>query len=316
MPTHRRSAHTAEASQVRPSLNSQADGLLVAVRETDRVHGVLHVAELLARRERINAHLVGVAERQKPLHPALAKDERDVIQENERHRLRVRMKRRLHQTIGRTVYWSTDAALGSLATVLAGEARHRTPRLILLVPNTTGASRRRDARAVVRTANAVDAPVLIVPPHQDVLPTRLLVATDFSESSKRAALAAMSVMGPRGRLTLVHIEPDSGSEARGRSRQRNASAQRIQRLFQEWRHELEEEAKGFARSFKPHSAVKETLLLRGEPAAVILEHAAQRKADLIVVGTRPLTKSGSMPRGSVTIAVLMGAGCAALVAHS
>ena len=314
MPTHRRSAHTAEASQVRPSLNSQADGLLVAVRETDRVHGVLHVAELLARRERINAHLVGVAERQKPLHPALAKDERDVIQENERHRLRVRMKRRLHQTIGRTVYWSTDAALGSLATVLAGEARRRTPRLILLVPKTTGASRRRDARAVVKTANAVAAPVLIVPPNQDLLPTRVLVATDFSQSSKRAALAAMSVMGPRGRLTLVHIEPDAGSE--GRPSQRNATAQRIQRLFEEWRHELEEEAKGFARTFKPHSTVKETLLLRGEPAAVILDHAARRKVDLIVVGTRPLSKSGSMPRGSVTMAVLMGADCAVLVAHS
>jgi nucleotide-binding universal stress UspA family protein len=316
MPTHRRAAQTAAASHARRSLNKQADGLLVAVRETDGIHGVLHVAELLARRERINAHLVGVAERPKPSHAGLSRDEREVIQENERHRLRVRMKRRLHQTIGRTVYWSTDAALGTLATVLAAETRRRTPRWILLVPNAGGASRRRDARAVVKTANAVDAPVLIVPPHQDLLPTRVLVATDFSVSSKRAALAAMSVMGPRGRVTLVHVEPDAGSKARGNSKRGNASAQRIERLFQEWRHELEEEAKGFARTFKPRGTVKETLVLRGEPAAAILDHAAQCQADLIVVGTRPLSKSGSMPRGSVTMAVLVGAGCAVLVAHA
>jgi nucleotide-binding universal stress UspA family protein len=319
MPTlgkHRREAvQRADALDGRPSLKD-TDAMLVAIRETNGIHGVLNVAELLARRDRINAHLIGVAERRKPANDRLTTAEREAVHENTRRRLRALTKRRLHQTLGRAVYWSTDAALGSLTSVLAHETRRRTPRLILLAANEASTSRRRDAQSVLRTVNALNTPVLVVPSHQDLLPTRVLVATDFSAASKRAALAALSVMGPRGRLILVHVEPGTEPDPRSHSPRRDATAQRVARHFRELCGELEAEVQRHPRASRPHTTVKETLLLRGDPASVILDCAAQRKSDLLVLGTRPLTKSGAMPRKSVTMSVLVNCGCAVLVAHS
>ena len=319
MPTqrkHRRGlAPLADTPLKRTPVNEKADALLVAIRDANGIHGVLNVAELLARHERMNAHLIGVAERHKPLKTRVTDEERERLHEHDRHRLRARTKRRLHQTLGRAVYWSTDAAVGNLSTVLSQETRRRRPRLILLTTRATGVPRRQDARAILKTANTVGAPVLVVPPHQDLLPTRVLVATDFSPSSKRAALAGLSVLGPRGRVTLVHVAPDTKSETRGRSAQRDATAQRADRRhLQELRREIEKTARSFPPTSRRHGIVKEALLLHGEPITVILDCAAKYKSDLIVIGTRRLSKSGSMPRGSIAMAVLVGAGCAVLVA--
>jgi nucleotide-binding universal stress UspA family protein len=313
---HRRGvAPLADERPTRASGSSKSDALLVAVREKDEIHGLLNVAELLARKKRINAHLIALADHQTTVNNRRSSNEHNVGHEHDRDRLRIRTKRRLHQTLGLAVYWSTDAAFGSLATALARETRRRRPRFILLAASSTGSSLR-DARAILKTANAVDAPVLVVPPHQDLLPTNVLVATDFSQSSKRAALAAISVIGPRGRLTLVHVEPARKSDApRGHAARRDASAQRVSQLLQELRREIDEEARSRSSTSRSHGIVKDTLLLRGEPASAILESAAQRKSDLIVLGTRRLSKSGSMPRRSVAIAVLVGAGCAVLVAR-
>jgi nucleotide-binding universal stress UspA family protein len=156
--------------------------------------------------------------------------------------------------------------------------------------------------------------VLVVPPYQDVLPTRLLVATDFSQSSKRAALAAISLMGPRGHLTLVHVEPARKSDTRGDAARPDSREQRISRFLRELRSEIDKEARRLSPNSRSHSIVKQTLLLHGQSAAAILDCAAERQSDLIVIGSRRLSKNGSIPRGSVAIGVLVGAECAVLVA--
>ena len=318
MPIHRKhrrgEAPLADARPARTSAGTRPDALLVGLRETDETHGVLNVAELLARKKRINAHLIGIADQKTTLNNRRSSDRHDGSHDHDREWLRARTKRRLHQTLGRAVYWSTDGAFGTLAAVLADEVRRRRPRFILLAAGPSRTSQRRHARAVLRATNAVDAPVLVVPPHQDVLPTRVLVATDFSQSSKRAALAAISLMGPRGHLTLVHVEPARKSDTRGDAARPDSREQRISRCLRELRSEIDKEARRLSPNSRSHSIVKQTLLLRGQSDAAILDCAAERQSDLIVIGSRRLSKNGSMPRGSVAIGVLVGAGCAVLVA--
>ena len=107
------------------SFGAATGGLLVAIDDQSESRGVLSVTELLARRERANAHLVGVAAVSE-LPDTLTMDEREALREHQRVRLRNRTKRRLQNTIGRGVYWSTDAALGALPEILADPSRSST----------------------------------------------------------------------------------------------------------------------------------------------------------------------------------------------
>jgi nucleotide-binding universal stress UspA family protein len=57
-----------------------------------------------------------------------------------------------------------------------------------------------------------------------------------------------------------------------------------------------------------------TLLERGDPAEVLVRHAAD--ADLVVVGARPLSRLQRVLLGSVSIRVAQGSTCDVLVARS
>jgi len=315
--THeRRLTHAPALPNARPALHGVTNALLVAIEETNDNRGVLSVAELLARRARINAHLIAVAEPKSGAVDRLPREDLEAIHENQLHRLRSRTKRRLHQTIGRGMWWSTSAAIGTLATALASQADERSPRMVLLAASALDDSTRRsDVSAVMRAVNAVDAPVLLVPAHQEILPIRALVATDFSLSSKRAARAAISVIGARGRLTLVHIEPELDFEAPGDPGSREANQQGIERLFHEFGDELEAEAALSTMRSRRAKIVKDTVLLRGDAASVILDYAARHNVDLIVVGTRRIRLEERIPLGSVSMAVLQRSTCAVLVAQ-
>lgn len=286
-------------------------GLLVAIDDRSESRGVLSVAELLARRERANAHLVGTAALS-ALPETLTIDEREALREHQRARLRDRTKQRLHNTIGRGVYWSTDAALGALPEILADQAGRRRPQLIVLALNQAEeSSRHREAEAIMRVANAVDAPVLVVPPHQELLFERVLVATDFSASSTRAARMALSVMAPSGRLEIIHVEPDIDFEARGHAGWRAANAKGVEQLLDDLRRVLDGEGHpGQAE----RSVVARTLSLRGEAASAILDHAVRHKCDLIALGGRRVPDDASLPLGSVSLSVLLTTHCAVLVA--
>lgn len=313
---HRGRARRVDLLHARAVHQEPAEELLVAIEATGDERGVLSIGELLSRRDRINAHLIGV-DNLPPHAAALTPQDRTDIRAAEQNRLQSRTRQLLHHTVGRGAFWTTDVALGELVTVISDEARKGYTRLILLALPDVGEKRRGTADALVAIANAVDVPILAVPRHQELLPTRVLVATDFSSASTRAARIALSVLGPRGHMSLLHVEPEIDYDALGHPDWRCKSAEGITLLFEELRRELDEEAH-VARS--PHrrrtSTVKETILLPGEPASVILEHAAKHRNDLIVVGTRRVPNGEKMPFGSVSMAVLRGAKSAVLIAQA
>lgn len=284
-------------------------GLLVVVEGSGDERGVLDVAELLARRDRINAHLIGV---EMPAPDAAPTSEACAdIRAAQQRRLLSRTRQVLHGAVGRGTFWSTAAALGELVDVVAEETRQRHTRLVLVaLPG--GGTRRVDA--LIAIASAVDVPVLAVPRHQQCLPTRVLVATDFSAASARAARTAVSLLGSRGHLDLLHVEPEIEYDALGHPDWRRASADGIAELFDQLRHELDGAARRVNLPHRRTSIVKDAVLLYGEPAPTILDYASKHRNDLIVVGTRRVAGGESLPPGSVALSVLRDARCSVLIA--
>jgi nucleotide-binding universal stress UspA family protein len=147
-------------------------------------------------------------------------------------------------------------------------------------------------------------PVVAVPTGCGSLPRTGLVAVDFGPASIAAARNAATVIGS-GVLHLVHIRPeidipatDPGAWAEVYE---SGALTMLQRLADELR-----ESNPDVRT--------DTMLLRGHPSAVILEHADAMSADLIAVGQHG---HGTVERflfGSVAHAVVRAAICAVLVA--
>src|SRR5690242_17511638 len=196
--------------------------LLVVLDGTADERGVLSVAELLVRRDRIKASLLGVDNAPGEA-PALDPQTRADIRAAQERRLLTRTRQLLHGTVGRGAFWSTDAAFGELETVVAEQVRTGHTRLVLVALPEPGQERRGTADTLVTIANAVDVPILAVPNHQELLPIRVLVATDFSSASTRAARTAVSVLGPRGHLSLLHVEPPIDYDAAGHPEWRRQS---------------------------------------------------------------------------------------------
>ena len=288
--------------------------LLVVTEATGEERGMLSVAELLARRDRINAHLIGV-DRSSTDGAALTPETVADLHAAEQRRLLARTRDELTRAVGRGAYWSIDAALGDVVTVVSEEVRKGHTRLVLVTLCEPGAERARGADTLVNIVSAVDVPILAVPRHLELLPTRVLVATDFSSASIRAARTALSVLGPRGTMSLVHVEPVIDYDALGHPTWRRESADGVSRLFEELRRELDDEAHRLPTLHRRRtSIVRDTILLRGEPATVILEYAAQHRNDLIVIGTRRVAAGDTLPLGSVSMAVLRAAHAAILLA--
>jgi len=159
------------------------------------------------------------------------------------------------------------------------------------------------ALQVMRLAHV---PVLAVPEEFTRLPRTALVAVDFSEFSREAALALMDLLEPGGDVHLVHVVwkpiqevPWVGGEDWIAEHGRRAAA------------ELEKVA----------GILKETAEMRvhthlrtGESAArEILRLAEEIDAELIAAGSHGMGFLGRILMGSVSSRIVRGAHCAVLV---
>jgi nucleotide-binding universal stress UspA family protein len=169
------------------------------------------------------------------------------------------------------------------------------------------------AERVLRKARC---PVLTVPrrlpdavPAGPVLFKRILCAVDFSECSMRALTYALSLAQEAdGCLTVVHVlAPELiGQVGIGEEHVSLAAAQR------QW----EEEARQLLERAVPESAKAyckvESLLLRGKPWREILQAAADRQAELIVMGVQGRGAADLLFFGSTTQHVVRQAVCPVL----
>jgi nucleotide-binding universal stress UspA family protein len=279
--------------------------VLIAGDDGDSFCGALHLGELLARRDRVNAHVVGVVRAvATPVWKFVGIDA-EAIDAGRRVTYLDRLRQRVYRTVGRSALFSVDVVTGSPALALAAVARDRGSACILVgFADEDTAERRASEHVVLEMTRAVGVPVVAVPRTCASLPTRALVAMDFSASSRRAARAAMQLLAPGATLSLVHVAPEADLRALGQE----GLAEIYERGVAACHQELSAELGG------PPDVTIETVLLRGEPAPALLDLASNSQCDLIAAGTQGVSALDRQFTGSVSTALLRGARCAVLIA--
>lgn len=135
--------------------------------------------------------------------------------------------------------------------------------------------------------------------------TSVVVATDFSHASARAARTALALLGRSGTLHLVHVEPPiemlpGGFVLAGDGRYPGDVVQWFRRLVDSLT--------------VPRGVLIETTVLNGKPVATLLEFAERIGADLVAAGSRSHSAMERILLGSVSTGLVRNAKSAVLVA--
>jgi nucleotide-binding universal stress UspA family protein len=131
-----------------------------------------------------------------------------------------------------------------------------------------------------------------------------VVGCDGSESAERGATRAAELIAPGGTLLLVGVEVEA-----------YASGALSESLIEPGEDQsIRDAVARTAALFSGRNGVRvETVVRRGNPAAVLVELADRRGADLIVVGRRGRDFAARVVLGSVAERVVQGARCDVLV---
>lgn len=285
LPTIDRSAHWTRPTEL------TSPQLLVASDGSEAADGAIAVGGLLARRQHLEMEVLTV------LNEARA----NLLLADEAEK---RIRRQL-DALGSGDQCRIEVRSGAPAQVIAGVAREHRTELIVM-----GATRR-GLRALLpgkptlsRLLPIGDTPILSVPASARRLPSRLVIATDFSMPSIRAARAAVEMVGGFSRIDIVHVQaPDTGP------------------VF-EWNHYEESYDGGVRGAFDrllhdlglaPSPGV-ETWTLAGDASSEILRFAERSGCDLIAVGGRDHGVLERIRDRSVTRDLMQKAECSLLVA--
>jgi nucleotide-binding universal stress UspA family protein len=287
----------------RPSIGP----LLIVGEEGSPLGGALRVAEAVARRHGVPAHVLGVSRPHPSLSPNLLSRAVDLERREPEARRReaehARLRGRVQEAVGLSSHFSTAVETGEFLRTAADAARVRKVEYVLVGLPEPGAPARAGAEdAALRLSERLDLPVLAVPADADLLPRTALVSMDLGEASMRAARATVPLLADGGSLTLAYVQPAAKlapPDAPGRA---GPGSRVLDRVLYRLRGTLR-----LARNLEVR-----TLVLQGGPAEALLE--AARDMDLIAVGS-PMRRSSSRSRsGSVFAGVLRGAGIPVLIA--
>ncbi|HEU4474169.1 MAG TPA: universal stress protein [Gemmatimonadales bacterium] len=201
--------------RVRTSLTGP---LLIAAEPGGQLEGPVRLAELLARRHRVNAHVLAVVGPMPTLTSRLVSSATGLpgqdLDQCRRRAARGRVRAQVNELAGPSGFLSTSAELGEMVPTVSAAARGRDASYVLTdIAPPRDPRRISTAAAALRLAEDAGTPVLAVPPATDDLPRSALVCTDFTDASTRAALAAAPLMAARGELTLVHVARPVGLSA-------------------------------------------------------------------------------------------------------
>jgi nucleotide-binding universal stress UspA family protein len=142
--------------------------------------------------------------------------------------------------------------------------------------------------------------------------SRIVCATDFSEGSRAALSWALAFAGtPDARLTLVHVLdwPDVPEEGEPFA---STLTEARDRWLEQLRRRVHEALPAEARS----GVTVEEVLATGTPYKEILQAAAERRADLIVMGVHGRGALDLRLFGSTTSEVLRRAACSVLTVRA
>ena len=268
--------------------------MLVISVDPTALDGALRIAQLLTRRDRVNAHVFGIVPPYPTHSPVLSSADYQALDKGRRHTQLSALRRHVYRTVGRPAHFSTGAEVGRTLDAIRGVARARRSALILSGLEPRGTPQRGSTEQLaLRAVSAGNAPVLAVPVQAALLPQRTLVAVDFAAGSIRAARAALATTGPGGMVTLAHVaEPTAGYS--------EPASEAFGRLLRALR--------------APSEIGVETVILDGDPAGALLQLASSGGYDLIAMGSRSTSRSEFRVAGSVCLGLLRNAMGAVLIA--
>lgn len=278
--------------------------ILVATDGTASAEAALRAAAMLERHTGAGVVVLAVLEGL----PLIAADYGMLIppidsDESRRQALQERVRAQVEQASPQGGTWKVEIRDGDPPATIARAARELKARLIVvglghheLLDRLFGGETALHALRVSRT------PVLAVPPDFAHLPRRVVVATDFSVASVKAARKAFALLDTATMVYLLHVAPRLELQPEAFAAWMSLFGEGVGPAFGRVEAEL-----GLP------SAVKvETVARNGKPSREILDFARSTQADLIVTGSRGAGLVDRILVGSTATGILRGAQCAVL----
>jgi nucleotide-binding universal stress UspA family protein len=270
-------------------------GLLIATDGTPQSDAAIAFARLLPMGDKHEVNLLTVVEHPPipwgPVDRSLVMDyERGVYKEAE-------SKARAQRDRVGDKDWSVEVRSGDPATTIAALAKESHARIVIVGLGGHGASARFFGNeTALRLMRVSQVPVLAVDSKLQALPTRIVVAMDFRESSIEAARLALEIAGPGAVVTLVHVVPWERKEYIPEQWFREHEAYIGSQLTRVagW---LDQSSK-----FRIHQKI-----LYGRPGPSLLGYAEEFNADLIVAGTHGRGFVGRLLAGQTLPKLVRGA---------
>lgn len=169
---------------------------------------------------------------------------------------------------------------GGFTHIVLGQGRHK------LVDRWLG------SETALRVMQLSHLPVLAIPETSGALPSRIVVAVDLSDFSRRAVEQTLDICQPNSRLELVHVAWISPGDNQGFE-----SASWHEELQKEMREELKDWMASIPRLSEFQTAVH---VPAGTPADQVLKIAEEVGADLIAAGSHGHGFLGRTIFGSVS----------------
>jgi nucleotide-binding universal stress UspA family protein len=153
----------------------------------------------------------------------------------------------------------------------------------------------------LRLVRMADVPVFAAANGLTRAPRRIVVAIDFSETSRRAVRLALEVASTNATVYLAHVAPRDSSlydwKGHGATYKQDAG-----NALQKAREELQ----------VPSGTMVQTVLLQGDPATELLAFAASVNADLIATGSHGHGFVARLLIGSVATRIVRCSTCSVL----
>ncbi|MDO8501832.1 MAG: universal stress protein [Gemmatimonadaceae bacterium] len=201
--------------------------------------------------------------------------------------------------------WSREVVLGRPARMITMAAEKRGASLIVIGRRRHGLMDRiLGGETTLQVMRLSSVPVLAVAGEMDTVRT-VVVATDFSPSSVRAARVALDMMGRSGMLYLVFVEPPVPLYPEGFAMPDEV---RYPGDVVVWFRRMIEVLKA------PPEIIVEPVVLNGKPVQAVVEFAERVGADMIAAGTHGHNRMERFLLGSVSTGLVRNADCAVLVA--
>jgi len=278
--------------------------ILVATDGTASAEAALRAASMLARHSGAEVVVLSVLEGL----PLMAADYGMLIppldsDQARRDGLQQRVDAQVNRLGADATAWKVELREGDPPATIARVARELKARLIIVgLGHHELLDRLFGGETAIHTLRLTRVPVLAVPPDFDHLPRRMIVATDFSVASVKAARTAAQLLDTASMVYLVHVAPRLELQPEAFAAWMALFGEGLGAAFERVTAEL-----GL-----PPSMTVETISRQGKPSREILDFARSVQADLIVTGSRGAGLVDRILVGSTATGVLRGARCAVL----